>query len=464
MSKTQIIISWVFLAFFWIFVIFFTIHQEANAAVVLNQDFYENASTVGVGNAGINSSWGQAGVTLPVGDIKTIVWGVTTDFMGSGEGEWVAGDCPTQNFQFNFYQAGNNNFPATSISCSVQAVDEGFIYTIWHSTGVTLTGGVYEVRSGYGYVPPPELLGSTGSLWAGNAFGNAGVGTGSGGSISGLADLFLILCDDVCEFSPAPPPPTTEFNEVLEYVYDPDLNNTFGTSSIGADFSIAQYDWLDSFGYTLSSPTGTIVASGSLPSTENGLFTLSSEYDFDTTGVYILQAYFVSDSGVTINNPVSLYITINAPTWSFDPVTGDLVPTASTTIATSSLTYLKVECPDDLLVGSLCKLAVGMFIPSTAAIQTVQASFYGLMTKAPFSFFTQSKTILDAFRIGTASSGGSFSLTLYGSSVPIVSSTTASGIGLDSGTIDFFKSIMTVGLWLMLAWYLYWRIASIFGV
>jgi len=259
-------------------------------------------------------------------------------------------------------------------------------------------------------------------------------------------------------------PPTTEFNEVIDYIYDPVLDNNFGTSTVGASFSIAQFDWLDGMGVELRGPLGNILWSDELSPDENGIYDITTDYYFDVSGAYELQAYFIRDTGERVNNLVSVYITVNVPQWAFDPVTGDLVPAASTTIATSTLTNFKVDCPDDLLVGSLCKLAVGLFIPKASSIQGIQAAFYGLMGKAPFSFFTQSKTVLEAFRVGSAQTGGSLSLTLYGSEVQVVSSSTASALGVDSGMIDFLKGIMVVGLWLMLAWYLYWRIASIFGV
>lgn len=268
----------------------------------------------------------------------------------------------------------------------------------------------------------------------------------------------------VFEWSPDIVPPTTEFNEVIDYIYDPVLDNSFGTSTVGATFSIAEPDWLTSFGFDLRGPMGNILYTGSSTTAVPATIDVSVDYYFDSSGAYELVAWFIDDAGVKNVNPVTVFITVNVPAWVFDPVTGDLVPEASTTIATSTLTNFNIECPDDLLVGSLCKFAVGFFVPSPASIQGLQASFYGLMNKAPFSFFTQSKTLLEAFRTGTAATGGSLTLSLYGSSIPIISSTTADNVGVDSSTIDLLKGVMIVGLWLMLAWYLYWRIASIFGV
>lgn len=257
--------------------------------------------------------------------------------------------------------------------------------------------------------------------------------------------------------------PTTEFNEVVDYIYSPDLNNAFGTSTVGAHFSIPEPTWIDSIGVDVIDPLGDVVLNITSSADDVALYGLFDDYYFDTTGAYEILAYFVQD-GNRINNPTSLLFTVNSPEWVFDPVTGNLVLQSTTTIATSTLDAFNVDCPTGFIIGDLCKFAVGFFIPNASSIQALQASFNGMMAKAPFSFFTQSKTILDAFRTSEVSAGGSFSLTLYGENVPIVSTTTAASVGLNSDIIDFFKSIMIVALWLMLAWYLYWRIASIFGV
>jgi len=260
-----------------------------------------------------------------------------------------------------------------------------------------------------------------------------------------------------------PPAATTDFNEVVDYIYDPVLNNSFGTSTVGATFSIPEPSFIDAIGVRLRGPLGNLLWSATSSPSVAGTYDISTDFYFDTSGAYELSAFFVQD-GNEVANPVSVYIVVNAPVYVFDPITGNLVPEASTTIATSTLVAFNLDCPDDALVGSLCKLAVGLLIPKVSSIQGMQTSFYGLMGKAPFSFFTQSKTLLDAFRVGTLQTGGALTLNLYGNSIDVISTTTASSIGVDETTINFIKGIMVVALWLMLAWYLYWRIASIFGV
>lgn len=269
---------------------------------------------------------------------------------------------------------------------------------------------------------------------------------------------------------PLPPDPaTSDSNEVLRYIYDPDLNNNFGTSTIGAEFSIAHPDWIDFVGVSLASPSGTVVWTSSTTVATSSTFSITTEYGFNESGVYLLAVVWAQTVNGTQNitiNPTVLRIPINVPNWQPDPVTGNLINTASTTIATSTLNMFRVDCPDSFIVGDLCKVIVGFVIPNYASIQNLQSSFSNLLTKAPFSFFTESKLVMEAVRTGV--SGGSqystLSLTFFGVTSDVISTSTLESIGVGTTEINFFKSLMVVGMWILLAWYLYWRIASIFGV
>jgi len=260
-----------------------------------------------------------------------------------------------------------------------------------------------------------------------------------------------------------PEPPTTDFNEVIDYIYDPNLDNSFGTSTVGALFSIPEPTYIDSIGVELRDPNGTVVWNDTLSPTTAGTYSISDDYNFDVSGAYELTAYFIQE-GVKINNTVGLFILINTPVWTTDPVTGDFVPQASTTIATSTLDNYKLTCPDDLLVGGICKLALGLFFPKTTSIQGVQASFNALMTKAPFSFFTQSKAVLDAFKTVGEGTPATYSVTYNDVTSPFISPEILATIGLNEERLDYIKFVIRVALWILLAWYFYTRIASIFGV
>jgi len=313
---------------------------------------------------------------------------------------------------------------------------------------------------------------------SGLSFESYGLGTGdyyfkTTASTTGFTGVLCVTTTDAdtdwsiesCSILPAPA--TTEFNEVLDYIYDPDLNNSYDTSPVGASYNISEPEWRNYMGFKLYGPNGTLRCTGTSTAIASGLYTVDTDYYFDKTGSYRLQAFFNQTiGGVTqdINNTVSLYIAINAPAYAYDPVTGDLIPAASTTISTSTLENFKVTCPDDFLMGNICKLAVGLFIPKVSSMQALQGSFGLLMEQSPFNFFTQSKQILDALRTGDDSTGGSFAVTLYGDTYDVVSTTTAANIGLDENQLDTLKRLMIAGLWILFAWYLYWRIASIFGV
>lgn len=262
---------------------------------------------------------------------------------------------------------------------------------------------------------------------------------------------------------------TTATNEVLQYYPSFGVSTSTGTTTVGAQFSIGNPSWIVGVGYRILDYNGSIVYDASTTVTTASTFSITTNYNFTTPGVtYQGHAYFIQDLGDgntwEVDNPTVQQILVDNQQWTIDPVTGAFSPPSTTTIATSTLDNFKITCPDDVITGSFCKLVVGLFVPNGSSINGVKNAFNNLLQKAPFSFFLQSKSILDSFRIGSATTGGAFSLTVYGQTVPIVSQTTASAVGLTTDTINILKGVMVVGLWLMLAWYLYWRVASIFGV
>jgi len=261
-----------------------------------------------------------------------------------------------------------------------------------------------------------------------------------------------------------PPPATTDFNEVINYIPDTGVNISVGTTTIGATFSIPSPDFVEYIGYRLLSPSNEVLYDATTTPSVAGTYEISTDYNFSVPGAYQGHAYFAQDFSGTIwevDNPTMQNILIDVEEWSVDE-TGGFTQNPATT-STTTLPSLTLDCGDGF-AGSICNLAARLFVPNPSSIGGVQGAWNGMMSKAPFSFFTESKRVLDAFRTGGASNGGTLSLTLYGESVPVISSTTASTIGLGSTQINFIKFLIEVGLWVLLAWYLYWRIASIFGV
>lgn len=265
-------------------------------------------------------------------------------------------------------------------------------------------------------------------------------------------------------YEPPPVPPTTEFNEVVNYIPSPGVATSTGTTTVGALFSIPSPDFIEYIGYRILSPTNEVLYDATTTPSAAALYTISTDFNFTDAGVYQGHAYFAQDFGGNIwevDNPTIQQIVVDVPQWTVSP-DGQFTQNPATT-STTTLPNLTLDCGTGF-VSSVCNLIARLVIPSATSIGSVQASFQALISKAPFSFFTESKTILGAFKTGTASTGGTFALNLYGESVPIISTTTAAAIGMGSTQLDFLKFLMTVGLWLLLAWYLYWRIASIFGV
>lgn len=261
-------------------------------------------------------------------------------------------------------------------------------------------------------------------------------------------------------------PPTTSDNEVTNYIPSPGVSTTTGTTNVGAAFSIGNFNWINYFGYRIIAPNGTVVYDSSTTPTVNGLYSITTSYNFTQSGVYTGHAYFgttIGGNNWEVDNPTLQSIAVNTPQWTVNP-DGSFTQNPATT-STTTLPNLSLDCGTGF-VGSICNLVAKLIVPSTTGIGAIQSSFSAMTQKAPFSFFTQAHTTLQGFQISssTGSTGGTFALQLYGQSIPIISTTTANGIGIGSTQLSFVKFLIATGLWILFAWFLYWRIASIFGV
>lgn len=278
-------------------------------------------------------------------------------------------------------------------------------------------------------------------------------------------DFFFQYSFDGTNYAAAgPPPPTTQFNEVTQYIPAAGVSTTTGVMTVGAEFSIAQPTYVAYIGYRLFDPTNTVVFNATSSVPVAGIYTLYTDYDFDMVGQYTGHAYWAQDVGGNIwetDNPTIQNVLIDVPQWSVNP-DGSFTGNPATT-STTTLSNLNLDCGTGF-AGSICNLVARIFIPSNASIAGLQSSFNNLLLKAPFSFFTESHDVLESFWYDGNSYGGTLSLELYGSDVDILSASSSAAIGFSSTELDFFKSIVNAALYFFLAWYLYWRIASIFGV
>lgn len=289
----------------------------------------------------------------------------------------------------------------------------------------------------------------------------------------------LKVCDDFSECNgsaPPPPPitpPSTDFNEVIRYWPAFNYSTSTGTTTVGVQFSIPHPELIEGVGFELGGATNlgtstvaevsTLYTATTTVSTAQ-TFSMTTDYNFTSGGYYSISAFFIQNGRRVYNNTNATILINYVPPNITIGNDGQFHFNGTTTVATSTLDALHIDCGDTFIVASICKLAVSFIIPDPSAVQGVKDNFSLILTKAPFSFFTDSKKLLDAFQTGTAATGGTFALTFYGQSAPIVSTTTAASIGLGTTPINTLKDLEIIGLWILLAWYLYWRIASIFGV
>jgi len=253
------------------------------------------------------------------------------------------------------------------------------------------------------------------------------------------------------------------WNEVISFIPSTGVNISVGTTTIGAEFSIPQPDFIEYIGYRLYSPTNEVLYEATTTPGGAGVYEISTDYNFTGAGFYEGHAYFAQNLGGEIwevdSVPVQ-QINVDMEEWTITD-SGQFTQNNATN-STSTLGNLTLDCGDGF-TSSVCNLVARIMIPSATSIGGVQSSFQSIMAKAPFSFFTESHKVLSAFKTSGSTTGGSLSLTLYGAEADIISSEGAAAVGLGTTQINFIKFLIEVGLWILLAWFLYWRIASMFG-
>jgi len=265
--------------------------------------------------------------------------------------------------------------------------------------------------------------------------------------------------------------PVSGYNQIVRYIPSLNYSTTTGSTLVGVEFSIANPDWIEGVGFELSGTPN--VSTTTTSSYLNTLyeasttvsiaqtFSLTTNYNFTSGGYYSIVGYFIQNGKKIYNSSAAtILIDYTAPNIVIGS-DGVFHFNATTTVATSSLDALHIDCGDTIIVSSLCKIAVSFVIPDPSSIQGVKSSWNALLTKAPFSFFTESKNVLGAFASTTASSGGTLALNFYGQNAPLISTSTANSIGLGSSTIEALKFLITVGLWILMAWFIYWRIGGL---
>jgi len=288
----------------------------------------------------------------------------------------------------------------------------------------------------------------------------------NGGSCTGSTQVGYFKWHYDGDTSTTPPetfPPTTDFNEVLNYIPDTGVATSTGTTHVGAEFSIPYPEYIEYIGYRILSPSNEVLYNATSSTPTAALYEISTDYNFSVPGIYQGHAYFAQDFGGNIwevDNPTIQQIVVDVPEWTISPDGGFSQNPATT--STTTLPNLTLDCGTGF-VSSICNLVARLVVPSATSIGLVQAQWSTVLSKAPFSFFTESRAVLDAVRVSSGDQQ-TLNLNLFNTTIPVITSSTTAAIGLDTTQINFLKFLMIVGLWILFAWFLYWRIASIFGV
>lgn len=259
--------------------------------------------------------------------------------------------------------------------------------------------------------------------------------------------------------SPSEAPLSDNFNEVDHYIPTVGVATTTGTTTVGAVFAMNQPWLVDYIGYRIISPNNEVVYNATSTVSLAALYEISTDFNFTTTGIYTGHAYFAQNGWETDNTTIQ-QIAINLTDWTVNP-DGSFTQNPATT-STTTLPNLSLDCGTGF-AGSICNLAAKLLLPDASSIQNVQSTWALLMNDAPFSFFTQSKALLGALK-GTVGAQQTLSVTFFGRTTQIISASTTASIGFGEASLAFAKFIMTAGLWIMFAWFIYWRVGTIFHI
>lgn len=412
--------------------------------------FTDNTSSVNVG--WFNAPYGNR---LNVGDLDGEITSI----------QWYVGGDSSNQYRVNIYDWTTASYLMTNQTCDTPPSSTGILNCDLSTLGIEADSThEYEVNLSQG---PGGAFNSV-DIYGGNAVGGrtCTIAGDPGGYCSGGKFLYMVV-----NTTSAIIPPRSDVNEVVRYWPGNNYATSTGETTVGVQFSIAHPEWIEAVGFDIS---GTNDTSGSTTVAYTNVlytatttvstaqtFSLTTDYDFTEGGYYTINAFFVQDGRKIYNNTFATILIDYIPPNITVGANGQFQFNGTTTVSTSTLDALRIDCGDIILVSSMCKILVSFVIPDPSAIQGVRESWNALLTKAPFSFFIESKSVLGAFASTTTSTGGTLSLNFYGQEAPIISTSTASSIGLGTTPINALKFLITIGLWIMMAWFLYWRIGGI---
>lgn len=367
------------------------------------------------------------------------------------EGTYSTANCPVQDFQFQIRNPSNTyNFPTSGTNCKVYASG---IIEVWWSTGITITEATStnQFRSGLGFVPQPEIRGSSSSVVSGLAFGNQTYPVSSAGGMTGIADLFLMLCSDNTCSAPfggtgdyytdtriisidSPQLFSTTTSPVtLTFTYNQSENNPSYANGYSVSFTNSLtreqkilYGFLDDLpasAGTFTQSTSTTLTSGTWFA-DVGIYKWNSQIP-ESVGYY--NNIYLSESGV-IDYETGRYFGIDYN----DNIQVYVAPSISMNFASTSCNVNFTDFAFGDCMGYL-------FIPQSNSLTIYSSLIPSLMGKFPFSYVASIKTVWDSLEITTVDSPAyEYNLADLG-----IGSTTAMGNILPNFTIFSEDTVMT---------------------
>lgn len=134
------------------------------------------------------------------------------------------------------------------------------------------------------------------------------------------------------------------------------------------------------------------------------------------------------------------------------------------TSSTSTLAEMTMECdPNDTFFSrSVCNLAILLFVPSNDALVYLNSTLQTVLQKQPFQTFYEFRTAyINSTRTSTVSDS-SFSLVVYGETIPIIATSTMYAFANET-VFDSLRYLIAVALWILFGWWAFNRINILFS-
>lgn len=158
----------------------------------------------------------------------------------------------------------------------------------------------------------------------------------------------------------------------------------------------------------------------------------------------------------TINNFQSFDV-FSRPQSIYDPEQGWGV---NPNPVTGTSTVVLCEAIDSGIPRAFCDLASFLFVPSPGAQNTLNIAYENLDSKIPFSVVSEFSDAFFALDRRPTVSPTVLTVVVFGQNVELLGSTSSSAI-IPSNTLDLFRYLIAVGLWVSFAWWGFTRVRKL---